>query len=186
MIFIKKLLGLYFIFLKIGGFTFGSGYAMLPIIRQEIALKRNWINEDEISDYIVFAQSLPGVMAINISCAVGKKIAGIKGSIAACIGAITLPSIIIILISHFFRDIMKIPMVNKIILSIQSVTVAIVLLAFVQIYKSNIKDLFQKVIFVSGIIASIFFKIPTQYIIISACIIACIYKHFMRNKINKK
>ena len=74
---------------------------MLPIIRQEISLKRNWINEDEISDYIAFAQSLPGVIAINISCAVGKKIAGIKGAITACLGVITLPSIIIILISHF-------------------------------------------------------------------------------------
>ena len=159
---------------------------MLPIIRQEISLKRNWINEDEISNYIAFAQSLPGVIAINISCAVGKKIAGIKGAITACLGVITLPSIIIILISHFFCDIIKISVVNKIISSIQSVTVAIVLLAFVQIYKSNIKDLFQKVIFVLGIIASIFFKIPTQYIIISACIIACIYKRFAKNKVNKK
>lgn len=159
---------------------------MLPIIKQEISLKRKWISEKEISDYIAFAQSLPGVIAINVSCAVGKKIAGINGAIAACFGAITLPSIIIILISHFFCDIMKSSMVNKIISSVQSVTVAIILLAFVQIYQSNIKDLFQKIIFVLGIIASIFFKIPTQYIIIVACIIACIYKRFAKNKINKK
>ena len=78
---IKKLLDLYFTFLKIGASTFGSGYAMLPIVYREISVKKKWISEEEFSDYVAFAESLPGVIAINISCFVGKKIAGVIGAL---------------------------------------------------------------------------------------------------------
>lgn len=179
MIKIKTLLDLYLIFLKIGGFTFGSGYAMLPMIRQEFCEKRNLINQDEISDFIVFAQSLPGLISINISCAIGKKIAGIKGAIISAIGVITLPSIIIILIANYFSDIIKFSLANKIIASMQCVTVAIIFLAFMQIYKSNIKYWFERIIFLSGVILAIFFKMPTQYIILFSCVLNLIYKKIL-------
>ena len=177
---IKKLLCLYFTFLKIGAFTFGSGYAMLPIVYREISVKKKWISEEEISDYVAFAQSLPGVIAINISCFVGKKIAGISGAIVSCIGVITCPSVIIFFISRFFSDITKYPITKKIIGSLKPVTTAIVLLAFIKIYKTNVKDKFQVTIFGLSVIAFFFFKISTQYIIISACVLSCLYKGLVK------
>lgn len=178
---IKKLLDLYFTFLKIGASTFGSGYAMLPIVYHEISVKKKWLSDDEISDYLAFSQSLPGVIAINISCFVGKKIAGVIGALISCVGVITCPSIIIFLISCFFSDITKFSITKKIIASLQPVITAIVLLACTKIYKTNIKDRFQIIIFVLGVIAFLFFKISTQYIIISACILSCLYKRLVRN-----
>ena len=83
-------------FFKIGAFTFGGGWAMISIIEREIVDKHRWIPKDEFLDLLAVAQSLPGILAVNISVAVGDKLRGMKGSIAAALGTI-LPSFLIIL-----------------------------------------------------------------------------------------
>ena len=89
---------------KIGAFTFGGGYAMIPLIEQEVVNNKKWLNKDEFMDVLVVAQSLPGAMAINASIFLGYRIAGILGAISALI-AVILPSfIIIILIAAFFMQ----------------------------------------------------------------------------------
>ena len=83
------------VFAKIGTFTIGGGYAMIPIIENELK-RRNWVNPEEIDDVVVLAQSAPGLLAVNMAIFSGYKIRGLKGSIAATVGAV-LPSFIIIL-----------------------------------------------------------------------------------------
>jgi len=87
---------LFLTFFKIGSFTFGGGWAMISIIEKEIVDKHRWIERDEFLDLLAVAQSLPGILAVNISVAVGDKLRGMKGSLAAALGTI-LPSFIIIL-----------------------------------------------------------------------------------------
>ena len=72
-------------FFKIGAFTFGGGWAMISIIEREIVDKHNWIERDDFLDLLAIAQSLPGILAVNIATAVGDKITGGKGSVAAAI-----------------------------------------------------------------------------------------------------
>ncbi len=88
-------------FFKIGAFTFGGGWAMISIIEREIVDKHNWIERDDFLDLLAIAQSLPGILAVNIATAVGDKIRGGKGSVAAAIGTI-LPSFLIILAIAIF------------------------------------------------------------------------------------
>ena len=83
----KKLLSLYLVWFKMGLFTFGGGYAMLPIIQREVVEKRRWATEDEIIDYYAIGQCTPGVIAVNTSTFVGYRIAGIPGGIAATLGS---------------------------------------------------------------------------------------------------
>lgn len=83
-------------FLRIGAFTFGGGWAMISLIQKEVVEKRHWIREEEFLDLLAVAQSLPGILAVNISVAVGDKLRGMKGSVAAALGTI-LPSFLIIL-----------------------------------------------------------------------------------------
>ena len=83
------------VFAKIGTFTIGGGYAMIPIIEDELK-RRNWVNPEELDDVVVLAQSAPGLLAVNMAIFSGYKIRGLKGSIAATVGAV-LPSFIIIL-----------------------------------------------------------------------------------------
>lgn len=87
---------LFLTFFKIGGFTFGGGWAMISIIQREVVDKHKWIEKDEFLDLLAVAQSLPGILAVNISVSVGDKLRGIKGSVVAALGTI-LPCFLIIL-----------------------------------------------------------------------------------------
>lgn len=88
-------------FFKIGAFTFGGGWAMISIIEREIVDKYHWIERDEFLDLLAVAQSLPGILAVNIATAVGDRLHGMRGSLMATLGSI-LPSFLIILIIAIF------------------------------------------------------------------------------------
>lgn len=88
-------------FLKIGAFTFGGGWAMISIIEREVVERHKWIPRDEFLDLLAVAQSMPGILAVNISVVVGDRLRGLKGSIAAAVGGI-LPSFTLILLIAVF------------------------------------------------------------------------------------
>lgn len=94
-------LQLFTTFFKIGAFTFGGGWAMLSLIEKEIVDKRGWIDRTEYLDLIAVSQSLPGILAVNVSVAVGDKLRGMKGAVTASLGTI-LPSFMIILCIAIF------------------------------------------------------------------------------------
>ena len=90
-------------FFKIGAFTFGGGYAMIPLIQSDVVEKKGWINEEEMLDMIAIAESTPGVMAVNSATFVGYRIGGFWGSVCATIGVV-IPSFFIILLITLFLD----------------------------------------------------------------------------------
>lgn len=104
----NSLFTLFITFFKIGLFTFGGGWAMISIIEREIVDKHHWIERDDFLDLLAIAQSLPGILAVNIATAVGDKIHGGKGSVVASAATI-LPSFILILVIAIFLtpDIIK-------------------------------------------------------------------------------
>lgn len=96
-----SLWNLFSTFFKIGAFTFGGGWAMISIIEREIVDKNHWIEREDFLDLLAIAQSLPGILAVNIATSVGDKIRGGKGSVIASLGTI-LPSFLIILAIAIF------------------------------------------------------------------------------------
>lgn len=92
---------LFITFFKIGAFTFGGGWAMISIMEREIVDKHKWLDREEFLDLLAVAQSLPGILAVNISVAVGDRLRGLKGSIISALGTI-LPSFIMILCIAIF------------------------------------------------------------------------------------
>ena len=92
---------LFLTFLKIGAFTFGGGWAMISIIEREVVTNRKWLNGEEFLDLLSLAQSLPGILAVNIAVAIGQRLRGTRGSIVAALGTI-LPSFTIILVIAMF------------------------------------------------------------------------------------
>src|SRR5690554_4401929 len=87
---------IFFTFLKIGAFTFGGGYAMLPINREAVVTKEHWVTDDGFIDMIGITQSVPGALAVNSAIFLGYQIAGVPGALIATLGAV-LPSFLIIL-----------------------------------------------------------------------------------------
>lgn len=92
---------LFLTFMKIGAFTFGGGWAMISLIEREVVDKNHWIDREEFLDLLAISQSLPGILAVNISVSVGDKLRGLKGSLFAALGTI-LPSFMIILLIAIF------------------------------------------------------------------------------------
>lgn len=96
-----ELASLFLTFAKIGAFTFGGGWAMISIIQREVVDKHHWITKEEFLDLLAVAQSMPGILAVNISVSVGDKIRGTRGSIVAALGTI-MPCFLIILAIAIF------------------------------------------------------------------------------------
>ena len=114
------------IFFKIGAFTIGGGYAMVPLIENEIVTKRNWISKDDFIDLLAIAQSAPGILAVNISIFIGYKLRGIRGSLVTALGTV-LPSFVIILaIAMFFHNFKDNPIVERIFKGIRPAVVALI------------------------------------------------------------
>ena len=123
MIMYKKLFTTFF---KIGAFTLGGGYAMIPIIEEEVVEKNRWIQKDEFLDLIAIAQSCPGVFAINIATFIGYKLRGNKGATCTSLGT-ALPSfLLILLIAMFFHQFMNIGWVAAMFRGIRPAVVALI------------------------------------------------------------
>ena len=113
-------------FAKIGAFTLGGGYAMLPLIEEEVVKRKKWIDAKEFLDLVAIAQSAPGVFAVNISIFIGHKQSGTRGAFLCALGAV-LPSFLIILaIALFFQQFREIPIVNSFFMGIRPAVVALI------------------------------------------------------------
>ncbi|MDR1004816.1 MAG: chromate transporter [Prevotellaceae bacterium] len=114
------------LFFKIGLFTIGGGYAMIPLIESEVVSRRSWIAREEFIDLLAVAQSLPGVFAVNIAIFIGYKLRGVRGSVVTALGTI-LPSFLIILaIALFFQHFKENSVVERIFKGIRPAVVALI------------------------------------------------------------
>lgn len=97
-----SLLTIFIVFLKVGAFTFGGGYAMLPIIQREVVTRRCWVGEELFFDMLIVAQSLPGAIALNSAIQVGLHLRGLAGGGLAALGVIIPPIGVILALAAFF------------------------------------------------------------------------------------
>lgn len=123
-------------FFKIGAFTIGGGYAMIPIIQKEVVDNKKWLKDDEFLDSIAVTNSLPGPLAINSATFVGYKTAGIPGAIAAVLGAVMPSFLIILIIAMFFSNFSENPILEQIFSGVRPAVVALIVYALVKLTKS--------------------------------------------------
>ena len=178
--FMKIIFEIFLSIFKIGAFTFGGGYAMIPLSEQEVVNNKKWLNKDEFMDVLVVAQSLPGAMAINASIFLGYRIAGILGAISALI-AVILPSfIIIILIAAFFMQFRNNYYVNAAFMGITAAVPMLVLVGAISLAKGIPKNLRSLITILISLIVLIFFHINPVVVIIVSGVYGAI---FLRGKV---
>jgi chromate transporter len=152
------LLKLFITFFKIGAFTLGGGYAMIPLIQVEVVEKKKWLDNEEFLDAIAIAQSAPGAIAVNSSVFIGYKLRGILGA-AACVLGVVLPSfIIILLISIFLYQYRSNKIVEKAFLGIRPAVAGLIASAVYKLARTSKirgKLLFIPIIAVVGIILGV-------------------------------
>lgn len=167
----KELWELFAIFFKMGSFTFGGGYAMLPIIQEEIVNKRKWATDEEILDYYAIGQSTPGIIAVNTATFIGYDQKGIIGGIIATLGIVSPSIIIITTIAAFFKNFQDYVMVQHAFAGIRVVVAALIFNTVLKMYKDSVKDWVGLILFISSFLLLVFLDItPIVVIIISAII----------------
>ncbi len=130
----KELCNLFFIFAKIGLFTLGGGYAMLPLMEKELV--GPYLTKEDFLDVTAVAQSAPGIMAINVAILTGQRLCGVRGAVFAAAGA-ALPSFVIILaIALFFQKFAQNPVVRRIFLGVRPAVVALIMVPVFNLAKT--------------------------------------------------
>lgn len=183
------LMDIFLIFLKIGAFTFGGGYAMIALLEDEFVDKRSWLNESEFLDMTVIAESTPGPVAINAATYLGYKLAGFKGALAASL-AVCIPSFAIIyVISFFYERFRQITWVASAFKGIQACVVYLILSAGLRMFIKMKKNVFNVSIFavvsVSFIFVSLFgISFSSIYYILICGVVGVVLGtlHNMRNR----
>ncbi len=127
---------LFWTFLKIGTFTLGGGYAMIPLIQREIVDKEHWIEEEEFLNMLALAQSAPGVMAVNTAIFIGYKIRGWRGVVCATLGSVLPSFVIILLIASVFVQYKEQPVVEAVFKGIRPAVVALIAAPLYKMAKS--------------------------------------------------
>lgn len=177
---------LFITFLKIGAFTFGGGYAMIPLITRETVLHHHWINESDILDIIAIAESTPGPIAINAATFVGYKIAGLGGAFFSTLGVI-LPSFVIIYIISFVLSLFQsLKPVQYAFSGIRAGVLALLIKALVSMYKQCPKDIMSYIIMGLAFIAAAFFRVNVLLVILACAIVGIISAFFAKNREDKK
>ena len=161
---------IFLVFAKIGAFTIGGGYAMIPLIQAEMS-RRGWIPDDELPDIVALSQSAPGVMAVNISIFAGHRLRGFKGSIAATLGSIT-PSFLIILgIAMFFSAFRDNPWVERAFKGIRPAVVALIAVPTVTMARKCCRKWWAWALALGSLILVAFLNFSPIYIIICVLVI---------------
>ena len=180
---IKKSLKLFIVFLKIGAFTFGGGYAMIPFIEKEIVEKNEWIKSEDIVDIFAIIQSVPGVIAVNSSTFVGYRVAGIAGALAATLGVI-LPSFVVIsVIALFLYDFKNYPYITEAFNGIRAGVTALMVSVVIKLGKSSVKGTIPLIIAIAAFLSLTFFGVEAIPVLIIAGISGLVITTFRNNKI---
>ncbi|WP_129595224.1 chromate transporter [Seramator thermalis] len=176
----KRYWELFVVFFKIGAFTFGGGYAMIPLIRNEVVSKKTWLDDNEFMDMLAIAQSMPGPISLNTALFVGNKRLGFKGSLFSAAGII-LPSFIVILfLAIVFTQFKENPYIERIFKGIRPAVVALIAAPLLGLGKSA--GVTRKNIWIPAAVAICVWLLHISPIYIVMVCIALGLLHFARIK----
>lgn len=179
---IKKCAELFGIFFKIGAFTFGGGYAMIPLIKREVSEKRDWIKEEEMLDVIAVAESTPGPIAINSATFIGTRHAGWIGALCATLGVVIPSFAIIYIISLFFTRFAEYEVVRYALLGLRAGVLALIVKALFSMSKHCPKNIMSYIIAAGAFIASVFFGADVFVIILCCAVVGLVYSLIPQRK----
>ena len=183
----KMLLTLFLTFARIGGFTFGGGYAMLPMLQKEVVERHGWATNEELIDYFAIGQCTPGVIAENTATFIGFKKKGVLGAIFATLGAITPSLIINTIIAAFISNFQDLEIVQYAFGGIRAAVVALILSAVLKLSKKSIIDIFTFLIFLIVAVVSFFTDLSPIIFVLAAGVCGLVINLTgLRSKIKKE
>lgn len=165
---------LFWTFFKIGAFTFGGGYAMIPLIQREVAEKRKWITEDDILDIIAIAESTPGPIAINSATFVGYKVAGFFGAFVCTFGVVLPSFVIITLIAYLLKNFSDLKPIQYAFFGIRAGVLALIIKGLYSMYKQVPKNAVSYIVMGVAFVLVAFLKLSVIYVLIGCAVFGLI------------
>lgn len=164
----KKLFELFSSFFKIGLFTFGGGYAMLPMLQRELVEAKGWETEDDLLDYFSIAQCTPGIIAVNTATFVGRKQGGIIGAAAATLGVVSPSLIIISLIAALLSNFAEIEVVAHALVGIRAAVCVLIANSVFKLVKKAVTDKVSIAIYAAVLVLAVTGIVPTAIVVVIA------------------
>ena len=161
-----RLITLFFTMLKVGAFTFGGGYAMVPLLHDEFVNRKNWVDDGEITDVLALSQTIPGAIAINSAIMIGYRLRKIAGALTAVLG-IALPSVVsLTVVTYLYEAFRENIYVAGALRGIRACVVALLIAAFVRLSGPFRKDWAGILLFTAAFVVSIVFEVNSIFIIL--------------------
>ena len=170
-----SLFKLFTTFFRIGLFTFGGGYAMIPLIESDVVERSRWIGKSDFVDLLAVAQSAPGVFAVNMAVFIGYRLRGVRGALAAAFGCVLPSVVIILLIAVFFRQFRHIEVVNNVFKGLRPAVVALIAVPVFNVAKSAKVGWRMAWIPVLSALLIVAFGVSPIYVIIAAGVVGFVY-----------
>lgn len=161
---------IFLVFAKIGAFTIGGGYMMVPAIEAEIR-RRGWIPDDELPDIVALSQSAPGLLTVNMAIFAGSRLRGVKGSVVATLGVILAPFLIILAIAMFLVDVRDNAVVNAVFSGVRPAAVAIIAAYTVKLVRKH-SQWWQWAVTLGTLVAIAVFKVSAVYVLLCVILVA--------------
>ena len=169
-------------FFKIGAFTFGGGYAMIPLIQREAVENRKWVTDEDILDIITIAESTPGPIAVNSATFVGYRAAGVLGSIAGTLGVVMPSFLIILLISYVLREFQDVLVVKYAFSGIRAGVLAMIIKALWGMYKKCKKNLVSYIVMAAAFVLAAFLDVSVLPLLAGCAVFGLVTMQIMERK----
>ena len=167
----KELWTMFLTFCRIGGLTFGGGYAMLPMLQREVVEKYQWATEEELMDYYAIGQCTPGIIAVNTATFVGYKKRGVLGAIFCTLGVVFPSLCITTVIAAFLKNFQDIIYVQQAFAGIRVAVCALILDAIVKLWKKNVKSIWGIALFLIVLAVMILLDVSPILVVIGAAVV---------------
>lgn len=180
-------LSLFLTFLKIGAFTFGGGYAMIPLIQQEV-INHGWLDTEELIDFIAISESTPGPLAVNVSTFVGMQTGGILGALCATLGVVLPSFVIILIVAKVFEKFQRSKIVNGAMIGLKGSVVGLIGAALITtgisvfgnaVKAVNVKEIVAALVMLAGLAFGIKKKVSPIILILASAVVGIIVKRFI-------
>ena len=170
----KRLWSLFLTFFKIGAFTFGGGYAMIPLIQKEAVENKGWVTDDDILEIIAIAESTPGPIAINSATFVGYRTCGFLGAACATLGVVLPSFCIILVISYVLQEFQDLKIVQYAFNGIRAGVLALLFKALWTMYKKSPKGWAAYVVMAAAFLLTAFLKVNVFLVILGCAVFGLI------------
>ena len=176
---------LFLTFLKIGAFTFGGGYAMIPLVQRETVEKYGWITDDDLLDIVAIAESTPGPIAVNSATFVGYRVGGTAGALLASLGVILPSFTVILLVSFLLRRFGELRAVRYAFFGIRAGVLALILHSLCKMLRDSRRDVFSLVVTALSFVAVAVFAVNALIVIPAAALLGLAYSRIVRGRPGK-